>query len=345
MPAASPRACHAGAGDRPAPAGAALPAARRAGYAAGAAVVDRLQWQRNAAARASIEDDFAARARIGSMPAHDRASRPRGSAAAGIGRYPAPISCAAGRHRADHSLQAEAAIPTSVGGRSPIYLEQIVALQPNRPYQVRLRARSRDADAVLNVPMCEKWMLYSRRCVWKTLEVGDTDGKWKWLSATFVNRSLGSAPGLAAPTVKLSLFSEPAGSEVEIDDISMTDAGGRELVRNGTFGKGLDFWRFSSDNHQPWHLENTWLQVLFEQGLAGVAAFAGLVLCAVSALARRLRAADPFAPALTAALATFLALSLLNSVLDFPRIALLVYLILLLTLSDVKKSIRSGNPG
>jgi O-antigen ligase len=89
-------------------------------------------------------------------------------------------------------------------------------------------------------------------------------------------------------------------------------------------------------------MENTWLQVGFEQGAVGLAGFAGLVLCAAAALWRRLRAGDPFAPVLAAALAAFLPLSLLDSLFDFPRISLIVYLILLCALFDSKKAMPKG---
>ena len=82
----------------------------------------------------------------------------------------------------------------------------------------------------------------------------------------------------------------------------------------------MDFWFFASDNHLPWHLENTWLQLAFEQGVLGLAAFAALLLCAgcraAGAGLRARRSATPRCwrrrwPA-------FLALSLLDSVFDFP---------------------------
>jgi hypothetical protein len=45
---------------------------------------------------------------------------------------------------------------------------------------------------------------------------------------------------------------------------------------------------------------------------------------------------------LAAALAAFLTLSILNSLFDFPRIALLVYLILLCALHDDRKTMPKG---
>jgi hypothetical protein len=225
---------------------------------------------------------------------------------------------------------------------APVYLEQLAAVAPGQRYQRRLRVRSVDADAQVSVPVCEKWMLYSRRCNWLRFAVGDTGGAWRELGASFT-RPARPAPwhGIGAPA-KLSLFSEAEGSRVDIDDVSLRDGQGRELLRNGDFSAGMDRWFFSSDNHLPWHLENTWVQLAFEQGLAGLATFAGLVACAALALWRRLRAGDPYAPALAAALAAFVTLSLLDSLFDFPRIGLVVFLLLLQAVFNNKKIMPSG---
>jgi hypothetical protein len=257
----------------------------------------------------------------------------------GLGRYPATYFLhnregVTPSYLALHGGGANTWLAIAAG--DPLYLEQLVDLQPGRRYVLRLRARSADHDAELSVPVCEKWLLYSARCAWQTIAVGDTGGAWRSFAVGFV------APGTPSRSVprplKLSLFSEADGSALDLDDLSLRDDNGSELLRNGDFEQGLDRWFFTSDNHMPWHLENTWLQLAFEQGLPGLAAFGALLLCALRALARRLRARGPFAPALAATLAAFLALSVFDSLFDFPRIATLVYFILFWTLSDSNKT-------
>jgi hypothetical protein len=259
----------------------------------------------------------------------------------GLGRYPATYFMRSGEGIRPSYLALRAEDGNTflaIAAGAPLYFEQIVRLQPNRRYQFSLRARSRDADARLALPLCEKWMLYSRRCVWQSVAVGDTGGAWRSFSGSFVTRPPAPAPRHVPRPLKLSLFAAPEGSGLDVDDLSLRDADGRELLRNGGFGAGTDFWFFAGDNHLPWHLENTWLQIGFEQGAFGLAGFALLVLSAVAALWRRLRAGDPFAPVLAAALAAFLPLSLLDSLFDFPRISLIVYLLLFCALLDDKKS-------
>ncbi|MDB5932881.1 MAG: hypothetical protein JWQ01_225 [Massilia sp.] len=262
----------------------------------------------------------------------------------GLGRYPATyfMRSSEGVDPAYHALQAENGNTwlAMVAG-APLYFEQVVSLAPNRRYHLSFRARSRDADARLAAPVCHKWMLYSSRCIWQSVAIGDTGGAWRTFTSSFTNHPPGGLRHALRP-VKLSLFSEAEGTLVDLDDVSLRDDDGTELLRNGSFSRGTDYWFFTSDNHLPWHLENTWLQIGFEQGLAGLAAFGALVFCAVASLARRLRAGERQAPVLAAALAAFLALSPLSSVFDFPRISLIVYLILIQAISVARKDIPTG---
>ncbi|MBC7455966.1 MAG: O-antigen ligase family protein [Massilia sp.] len=258
----------------------------------------------------------------------------------GLGSYPRTFFLHSSEaviptYQALHAEHGDAYLAIAAG--DPLYFEQSVRLHPQRRYQLSFRARSADVDAALAVPICEKWLLYSHKCIWHTFTVGDTHGQWQRFSASVDSAALGTPTRPFVRPLKLSMFNPAEGSRVDIDDVSLQDDAQHEQLRNGDFGKGTDFWFFSSDNHLPWHLENTWLLIAFEQGLFGLLTFAALVLCAIATLTRKLRAGDAFAAALAAALAAFLVLSLLDSVFDFPRISTMVYLILLL-------SLHVGNP-
>ena len=287
---------------------------------------------------ASSVQDLAARAAHWGDALRMMAATPAGALAGrGLGSYPRIYFLRSGEgvtpsYQALHAEHGNTYLSMAAG--APLYFEQIIRLQPHRRYQLRFLARSADQDSALKVPVCEKWVLYSYNCIWQSFAIGDTGGAWQRFSASFDSASLGSR----ARPLKLSLFNPAEGSQVEIDDVSLKDDGQREQLRNGDFEQGMDFWFFSSDNHLPWHLENTWLLLAFEQGAFGVVTLAALVLCAVSALRRRLRAGDAFAATLAAALAAFLVLSLLDSVFDFPRISTLFYMVLLLSLYVDNKS-------
>jgi hypothetical protein len=259
----------------------------------------------------------------------------------GIGSYPRSYYTRSGEHihPAFSALDREAGQPYLVlAGGAPIYVEQIVGLAPQRHYRLRFRARSEDQDAELALPLCEKWMLYSARCHWQIFHIGDTGGGWREFSSEFDSGTLGRPPGRLPRPLKLAVFNTGGGGVIDAGRFSLRADDGRELLRNGDFGAGMDHWFFSGDNHLPWHLENSWLQLYFEQGALGVLAFGALCACAAASLAQGQRARQPWVPALAAALAAFFALSPVDSLFDFPRLGLLFYLIMALALFRAKKT-------
>src|SRR5690606_25474640 len=73
--------------------------------------------------------------------------------------------------------------------------------------------------------------------------------------------------------VKLSLYNHQRGTMVEVDNISLIDSNGNNLIRNGDFSDGMSHWFFSTDNQLPWNIENLYLHIFFEQGWLGLACF------------------------------------------------------------------------
>jgi hypothetical protein len=206
----------------------------------------------------------------------------------GLGSYPRTYFLRSGEgiQPAFAALDRGAGQPYLVlAGGSPLYVEQLVQLAPRRRYRLRFRARSEDEDAELALPLCEKWMLYSARCQWQTFHVGDTGGQWREFSGEFDSGTLGQRAGRAPRPLKLAVFNTGDASTIDAGGFSLRAGDGRELLRNGDFGAGMDHWFFSGDNHLPWHLENTWLQLYFEQGALGVLAFGALCACVAAALA------------------------------------------------------------
>lgn len=259
----------------------------------------------------------------------------------GIGRYPRTYFLRSGEgvHPAFHALEQQAGQRYLVlTGGAPLYVEQLLRLAPRQRYLLSFIARSADQASELAFPLCEKWMLYSVRCHWQTFQVGDTGGAWRRFVGVIESGELGAGPWYAPRPLKLALFNLTDDSTVDIGQLSLRAQDGRELLRNGDFGAGMDRWFFSGDNHLPWHIENLWLQLYFEQGALGVLAFAALCACAAFGLVRGQRARDVYVPALAGALAAFFALSLVDSLFDFPRLALLFYLIIAQSLFGVKKT-------
>lgn len=208
---------------------------------------------------------------------------------------------------------------------------------------VQLLARS-TAKGVVAVSVCDKWLLYPVNCLYgNTPALGS-----QWQSVSVVLRGQRATDRLRAirPAVlALSTNNTNSSGSVEIADVRLEDASGHSLLQNGSFAHGMDYWFYTSDRHHlPWHAKNMWLHVYFEQGAIGLILFSLLGLAAALALLDRMRRGDDSAPMLLAALTGVVAVGLFDSLIDFTRIAVLVFLLLWLSLMRTRPApaARSG---
>ena len=84
---------------------------------------------------------------------------------------------------------------------------------------------------------------------------------------------------------RLAFFSmslETSGKVIRLRNVVVLGPDGHNLIRNGDFTDGMAYWFITSDRfHLPWHIKNPALNVLFDQGIVGLALFAMLVIMAV----------------------------------------------------------------
>ncbi|HEY8100304.1 MAG TPA: VanZ family protein [Burkholderiaceae bacterium] len=219
-----------------------------------------------------------------------------------------------------------------------LYFEQIVSVNPHQQYHVKFFANSTAENAVLTLPLCEKWMLYSAHCIWNSINIGNTNGKWRQYDIDIDTKTFSEQPWYAQRTVKLALFNAVKGTALNIDNVSMKSSDGKELVQNGDFANAMDHWFFSTDNHLPWHFKNLWLQIYFEQGALGLLLFACVVVYAFIAIVKRFGEQDFPAPVLAASLVGFLTVGVVDSLFDVPRMALLFYLLVAWALLKKRRS-------
>ena len=206
----------------------------------------------------------------------------------------------------------------------------------------RITLRTQDKP-LLHVDVCIKHLLYDGGCQTAQLQVlskGVVPGAWQTVSLPLSGGPLPQDEGYAPRFTVFSLSAEGALQPMEVREISLRDASGRELLDNRSFERGGARWFFSSDrNHMPWHAKNMAVHLLFEQGYFGLAA---LVVLSVAALARltlgRARR-HPLAPALAGALLGFWVVGGVDSLLDMPRVATLFLL-----LTAVGLSLRDSRP-
>lgn len=221
--------------------------------------------------------------------------------------------------------------PQYAGGYGEV-LRTVQAIAPSEAgrYQVALDVRRLRGAGNVALRVCERWMLYPQNCGAAELRLAPADGAWHHYT---VELSQPVPPGparLLRRPVQLDLSTGTAHASVDLDNLQVRDAlTGKELLRNGSFSNGNDYWFFSSDhNHLPYHVKNFFVNTFFEQGWAGL--FATVLLLAIAATQLTLRAVrgETGAGVYLAALTGFMLVGLFDSLFDVPRLTLLFFLLL-----------------
>lgn len=218
--------------------------------------------------------------------------------------------------------------PRHVLGLGELYrVSQRVSPSLVAPLQLALRVRAPDADAHLTVEVCRKHLLYEAGCTTGGVKVAK-GLEWTTQHLVLSPARLGG-PGRGLPRVTVFSIANASRALLEVDGFSLIDARGRELLDNGEFSQGGDYWFFSSDRHHlPWHAKNLWLHYFVEQGWLGLVAFSLLCVAAVWRLSFGGAAAHPLAPPLLAGLTAFFIVGAFDSLIDAPRLAVLGFLVL-----------------
>ena len=202
----------------------------------------------------------------------------------------------------------------------PVYFEQIMNIAPATTYTVTLKVRSLEAGAV-RIMLCERGYYDSRNCR-DALTTAGAEG-WRTEQLTIDSGKLASRPVWDRPLTKLVV--EQIGEQtVDIDDLTLTAPGGSNLVNNGDFSRGLDRWWFTDGDHLAWHAKNSWVASLFEQGQFGLVTLLSLSTLLVLALVRKKISTSYTACASLASVAGFFVISIVDSLLDAPRLSVMV---------------------
>jgi len=145
---------------------------------------------------------------------------------------------------------------------------------------------------------------------------------------------------VCAASDKLSLVNVSQASAIEVDNARMKTPDGSELLANGDFRSGLDRWFFAVDNDKPWHIWSLPVQVLFDVGWFGLTALTLLLMVALWRAGVRAWRGDMVAGAVFAAVVGFMVIGSMGSLVDSPRLLLLL---LLLAWACSNLSIREGS--
>jgi VanZ family protein len=216
-----------------------------------------------------------------------------------------------------------------LGSGESLYFEQPVAIDPEQYYTLSMLLRSHAEKASLTTPICEKALLYSYTCAWVALQINAPVGEWARYETQMFTKNFGPPGSQIQRPVKLSLYNMRAGTTMDIDNVMLKDSSGNNLVRNGDFSDGMHHWFFSTDSHLSWHIKNLYLHVFFEQGWFGFICFMALVGYTLIRLLSHARHNDALGLTIFASLIPFLAVGMVDSLVDETRIGFLFYLLLI----------------
>ncbi len=214
-----------------------------------------------------------------------------------------------------------------LGAGHTVYVEQFVPVETGQRYTVRGRLRAPPGgDARLDMALCDKWILYGLDCA--NADVGaQRSGGWASFARPLVASTLARGPPLFQRPVKLALYNTGA-TAIDVTDVSLEDALGRNILHNGDFAHAGDRWYFSADDHFPWNVFNLFVEIFFEQGWLGLLAFAAWLSAVLLCLFARAARGDLLAAAFLSAVLGFLVPGLFDSVIDDPRMRLLLMMLL-----------------
>ena len=189
-------------------------------------------------------------------------------------------------------------------------------------------------DIHLFMEVCEKNLLYSERCLGRNVPVKAAPGVWQSIDVELegapLTRGLWFAPRLYAFSVAMDTRSGVA----DMGRLTLAGPDGNNVLSNGDFSGHMAHWFFSSDKyHMPWHMKNAFMHVLFDQGVLGLALWSLLVGTALAHLTVGKSSSHALAPALCAGVVGFILVGMFDSLLDAPRLAMLFYLLVLVSLT------------
>lgn len=249
----------------------------------------------------------------------------------GIGRYPETYSWRSEESRAaTYRLGSETGNTfLRLGTGSPLYMEQFVTIKPRHDYSLSLNARSSQPNTQVTVSICEKWLLTSARCTFKSIDVSG-NGQWQSVQTQLQSDEVGSGLWYAIRPVKLSIYNSNAHTNavVDVDNVRLQGMDGIDLLVNGEFSLGLDRWFFTVDKDRPWHIWSLPIQVQFDQGWLGLVALTLFVVLGLWRAGRDAWRGDAMAGAILASSIGFLVIGTLDSLVDSPRL-ILVFLLLI----------------
>jgi hypothetical protein len=225
-----------------------------------------------------------------------------------------------------------------LGGGRDLAIGQRVTIEPYTNYSVNVSLQAEKSGRLV-VGLCERNLIYASnfeaRCVHKSLYFEATEGAFESQVLDINSGRVGERGAMGRWPTVLTLRYNQVGTLLEVDTITMS-ADGFNILRNGSFKQGLDYWfQYDDFSHLPWHVKNVMLQVWFETGWLGVGLFLGLLgLLIQSNLGRH--AHDSMLPVYTTAVVSLSLFGMFGSPLDSARVSWMFYFFLVAGLASLR---------
>ncbi|MFT4173238.1 MAG: hypothetical protein QM639_11810 [Rhodocyclaceae bacterium] len=192
------------------------------------------------------------------------------------------------------------------------------------PARLRFSARA-PGPAQIGVELCRKHLIYPDACISAYVSVPG-DGQWHAREWRVPVGDLNAGPWYAVRPLTFAISAQ--GTQAfDATGFSLVDANGAERLDNGDFTQGGWRWFSASDRqHLPWHAKNVFLHMLVENGALGVVALGLAFVVAGVRLLTWPANLHPYAAPLLASLAGFLVAGMFDSIIDAPRVAMMLFL-------------------
>ena len=210
-------------------------------------------------------------------------------------------------------------------------------------YRVLMQVRAAGRTELL-FKLCEKHQIYEVNCyysrftVFPSAKAHNGPQSWQKIALRLQPDEPFDRPGRLAKPAVLSASVLTQGAVADISVLRLISAQQPNQTQNSDFSQGMAYWMQGAGSYYlPWHIDNLLLELLIERGVLQLLLFAVLLgmslrgLVQVSSSAPQ-SAEKTLAPFVVCALVSVLLLGLVSSVLDVPRLALLVFLWLVLAL-------------
>jgi len=233
----------------------------------------------------------------------------------------------------------------AIGYGEVLRILQHVDVRPDRHYRLSIDVRRPSGNEEISIGVCQRWLLYPQNCVSAPIKLGPADNSWRHYDLPWDSGRLGEHFWLLPIPTQIEISSFGSNTYLDVDNVSLLDTeSGSELIRNGSFSHGNDFWFFSSDrNHFPWHVKNFFVNTLFELGWMGLTSISLLIVYVTGNLIVRGSRGERTASIFLASLVGCLIVGLFDSIFDVPRLTLLFFLVIFVaTLRPVKKRAASS---